>query len=189
MPPRAYRRYIRQIRRRYARTTNITRRAGLAWYESEHQEIVRLARRTGYPIERVAACLAVLSPRCHWPHAKAACGKLLAGEETNGVFPHNLAKARAILAHGADHAIDPQTAPKTWAFWHNLWHPDDPEPVTLDAWMFRAHRLKINAGLATYRILAEAYRRAAEDLQLIPNQLQATIWLAAKVEGQRACTS
>ena len=153
MPRRVYRRYMREIHRRYAMTTNSTKRAGLAWYASEHQEITRLAAHTGHSIECVAACLAVVSPRCHWPHAKAVCRKLLAGEETNGIFSHNLAKARAILAHGAAQAINPRSAPKTWAFWQNLWHPEDPEPVTLDAWVFRAHRLKINAGLATYRIL------------------------------------
>ena len=46
--------------------------------------------------------------------------------------------------------------------------------------MFRAHGLPANAGIARYRALADAYRIVARDLGLVPNQLQATVWLHVK---------
>jgi len=121
-----------------------------------------------------------LSPRCQWPRVKHACHELLAGNHPSGIFGHNLAKAEHILASRNGIAIDPATAPKTWAFWQNLWHPNDPNPVTLDSWMFRAHGLPVNAGIVSYRLLADAYRTVARDLGLVPNQLQATVWLHVK---------
>ena len=158
--------HIRQIRTLYAETNSITRKTGGAWYRTEHAEIENLAKRTGHEPEIIAACLAVLSPRCQWPRVKAACEDLLSGATPSGIFRHNLEKARLILAARNAIPIDPLRAPKTWAFWQNLWRPNDPEPVTLDSWMFRAHGLHIKAGLTTYRSLAEAYRRTAGDLGL-----------------------
>jgi hypothetical protein len=81
--------------------------------------------------------------------------------------------------------IDPKTAPKTWAFWQNLWHPHDPTPVTLDVWMFRAHGLPVSARLGTYEALAEAYRSVAAEVGLIPNQLQAIVWLHIKTQPKK----
>jgi len=80
--------------------------------------------------------------------------------------------------------IQPHQAPKTWAFWQNLWQPDDPEPVTLDSWMFRSHGLSVRANLCAYQALAQAYRRLAPQLGLLPNQLQAIVWLHARATLQ-----
>jgi len=52
--------------------------------------------------------------------------------------------------------------------------------VTLDSWMFRAHGLPDSIRLGTYQALAEAYRSVASELGLIPNQLQAIVWLHIK---------
>ena len=109
---------------------------------------------------------------------KRNCRQL--GNEPRGIFGHNLAKAEHILASRNGIAIDPATAPKTWAFWQNLWHPHDPQPVTLDSWMFRAHGLPDSTRLGTYQALADAYRAVAAELDLIPNQLQAIVWLHIK---------
>jgi hypothetical protein len=97
-----------------------------------------------------------------------------------GLFRHNVAKARLILNSQNTAVIDPRQAPKTWAFWRNLWKPVDPAPVTLDSWMLRAHGLPANAGFASYRVLADAYRVVARDPGLVPNQVQATVWLYVK---------
>jgi hypothetical protein len=97
-----------------------------------------------------------------------------------GVFARNLTKAQEILARGSAVPIDPRTAPKTWSFWQNFWRPNDPEPVTLDSWMFRAHALPPGSGIRAYRAFAEAYRTVAQELGIVPNQLQATIWLHVK---------
>jgi hypothetical protein len=169
-----------EIRLLYDQSDTAIRIRGWRWYATEHTYALGLARRTGYPLHLTCACLAVLSPRCQWPRVKNACNALLAGERPSGVFGHNLAKAAAILATGDITSLDPKTGPKTWAFWQNLWRPCDAEPVTLDSWMFRAHGLSVGSGIRTYRTLADAYRATAHDLALIPNQLQATIWLHMK---------
>jgi hypothetical protein len=111
---------------------------------------------------------------------KKACKLLLEGRKPPGIFNHNLAKAARILATGSTDLIQPHQAPKTWAFWQNLWQPDDPEPVTLDSWMSRSHGLPANTSLRMYQTLAATYRDLAPQLGLLPNQLQAVIWLHAK---------
>src|SRR6266436_397244 len=146
--------HLAQIRALYRAAHDATREEGRRWYTREHAEALLLAKNTGRPVRTICACLAVLSPRCQWPRVKYACRELLAGKHPNGIFGHNVAKAEQILISSNGIAIDPATAPKTWAFWQNLWHPDDPQPVTLDSWMFRAHDLPTAVRLARYEALA-----------------------------------
>lgn len=164
----------------YEHTDNDIRRRGRAWYRNEHRDARDLAELSGYPVKHVCACLAILSPRCRWPRVKDACRLLLLGQTPRGIFTHNRVKAERVLTAGPDHLINGVGAPKTWAFWQNLWRPSDPDPVTLDAWMFRAHGMSPRTGVRAYQALAAAYRVAAHELHVIPNQLQATIWLAVK---------
>ena len=172
-----HRLHMRQIRRIYREAASSTKQYGREWYEREHTEARSLAITMGLELRLVCACLAVLSPRCQWPRVKSACRQLLSGENPPGIFGHNLRKAAAILQSQNGVPIDPNTAPKTWAFWQNLWHPNDPEPVTLDSWMFRAHDLPASVSFSTYQTLADCYRVVAEEVALVPNQLQATVWL------------
>src|SRR5437867_9687536 len=134
MPHRS--RHTARIRALYETIDEVTKERGRAWYIQEHKEAARLAFDYGHSLRAFSACLAVLSPRCQWPRVKQSCRELLAGEMPAGLFGHNLAKARQILKTGNTDLIHPNRAPKTWAFWQNLWRPDDPEPVTLDSWMF-----------------------------------------------------
>lgn len=172
--------HVNRIRSFYQKANDVTRHRGEQWYQREHDYALWLAQRTGYPPRIVCACLAVLSPRCQWTRVKGACGQLLSGDMPSGIFGRSLAKAEEILASRHTLVIDPRRAPKTWAFWQNLWRPYNHYPVTLDSWMFRAHGLPANAGVRSYRMLADAYRTVARDLGLVPNQLQATVWLHVK---------
>jgi hypothetical protein len=176
--------HVKEILGLIAEIPCATRREGAEWYWREHGDLVALSRQVQKPVRIVSAALAVLSPRCRWPHAKAALALVLAGQRPAGIFAKNFGKARAILSMDGTFPIDPVTAPKTWAFWRNLWRPDDPEPVTLDAWMFRAHGLPPEGGIRAYRALAEAYRAVARDIGIVPNQLQATIWLYTKARQE-----
>jgi hypothetical protein len=172
--------HVEHILDLYAQIDRPTRQEGIEWYWREHRALVAICRQNHKPVRIVSASLAVLSPRCQWPRAKAALVLVLAGRCPAGIFRRNVRNARAILSMSDGIPIDPVAAPKTWAFWRNLWRPDDPEPVTLDAWMFRAHALPPGSGIRAYRALAEAYRAVARGMHVVPNQLQAMIWLHAK---------
>ena len=112
-----YRLHARQIRMLYNQTDAAIRRQGQDWYRREHHEARSLAKAMGLELRQVCACLAVLSPRCQWPRVKRACRELLLGKKPAGIFGHNLRKAAAILHSQNGVPIDPDTAPKTWAFW------------------------------------------------------------------------
>ena len=173
-------RHMREILAIFSRIDADTKEQGRAWYREEHDSLLIIAREARQPVRTVCACLAVLSPRCQWRRAKEALALVLAGRRPAGIFTRSVKKARRILTATSGIPINPRTAPKTWAFWRNLWRPCDPEPVTLDSWMFDAHGLPKNSGLRSYETLAEAYRTLAPELGLIPNQLQATVWLHIK---------
>jgi len=177
--------YLAQASALYESAGESIQQEGSLWYFREHKEALCLAEGTGYALRVVCACLAVLSPRCQWRRVKKACKLLLDGGKPPGIFNHNVSKAARILATGNTDLIQPHQAPKTWAFWQNLWRPDNPEPVTLDSWMFRSHGLPLGAGLGTYHALATAYRDLAPQLELLPNQLQAVVWLHAKATLSR----
>jgi len=73
--------YLAQARLLYEKAGQFIQHEGRHWYLREHKEALGLAEGTGHPLRIVCACLAVLSPRCHWRRVKKACKLLLEGRE------------------------------------------------------------------------------------------------------------
>lgn len=177
----------------YAHATDSEVISGKYWYSSANAICWGLD--PVMPI-RAAGVIAALSPRLHWDKnvAYARLAYNLKGyditdivNDTPGgnylpVMKNSAIKAMAIV-NGA-HPRDILGGPKTKAFWDNISRPWDSAAVTVDKHAFDIamnertgyHTAAFNA--KTYGIVAEAYRLAANELDLIPHQVQAITWEA-----------
>lgn len=78
-------------------------------------------------------------------------------------------------------AVNPDTAPKIFAFAQNLM--GDMQPVTIDAWMLRAAGLPGDLKLkdkGRYATISAIVSRLAHRNDLTPAQCQAIIWVAVR---------
>jgi hypothetical protein len=163
-----------------------TWKAGMAWYAKANGEARAMANDHGLGTWETAAIIAVLSPRCSWENNLDDARLLLEHGEDNGffAFESNVVKALWIIE-----GVDPDSVlggRKVRSFWQNIADPYGSLDVTLDSWMGRALGVPATGSHAeqgyldragVYDAISEGFRQVAEDHGVMPNQLQAAIWL------------
>lgn len=200
------RHYRDRIVASYLAASDADREAGARWYARAESECARIAAETGFSRHRIAAVIAVLSPRTRWAeniraaesaaHAAARalrddfaaelCGGMresVAAAVAAALADYGLRdpirKAGAILA-GSDPA-EIVSGPKVSAFFANLC--GDRDAVTVDVWAQRVAcgkwQDRAPAG-AQYETLADAYRAAARVLGVDAVAVQAAVWVAIR---------
>lgn len=154
--------------------------AGGLWYPRAEDVIADLSREYQIGRPRVAAIVAVLSPRQRWRKNIEGARAALEGEAWRAPgYAVNREKAEAIRAGAPIAAI--VGGDKVTNFWANL--IGSRAAVTIDVWAQRAalgylHRHQPKAG--RYQRLVAAYRAAAERAGVPPREFQAIIWLATR---------
>jgi len=178
--------YVWNIIAAYERATPDQLTRGAAWYPAAHTLAAYLA---DGDVRKGAGVIAALSPMKLWTLNQKLAADALSGNP-HGHMGDAMRKVNAILA-GADPAEVLPMNLKTGNFYRNIADPSDPVPVTIDR---HAHDVagglpydgigrrsgKVPPGLGNvsrYNSLADAYRTAAESLGMLPNVLQAVVWL------------
>lgn len=161
--------------------------AGRLWYPGAENVIADLSREYQLGRPRVAAIVAVLSPRQRWRSNIQGARHILEGEAWRAPgYDTNRDKAVA-LADGAplEQIIG---GDKVTSFWANL--IGSRTAVTVDVWAQRAalghyHRHQPKHG--RYARLVSIYRAAAEAVGETPREFQAIVWNAIRpaVEHKR----
>lgn len=171
------------------RADGLDRQAGLTWYQQAHDWCRTWASEMLMPLETVAGVLAVLSPRNKWERNLADTLTVLRAHKV-GIHPAyikvatygtNKAKAFQIAAG----KLDALSGVKVTSFWDNILRPESSKAVTVDVWAARiaAGDLRDNPGTISpkrYNEIAEGYLEAAEFTGLMPHQVQAVTWMAAR---------
>lgn len=170
---------------------------GNAWYRDAHEFCVTLAAEYDLELSVTVAALAVLSPNCSWAVNKACLESLLkTGNPTGNVYPDNVKKAEALLsgALSVQQALffRKQYGNKVRSFYDNILNPEHSNNVTVDTHAIRGafdstavtrKQLRwVFETITGYNTLVTAYQQVAEEVGLVPNQVQATVWLAVKEE-------
>jgi hypothetical protein len=168
---------------------------GLQWYEEAHAHAEEIAETQGIGLEHAAAVLSLLSPGCPWERNIAdAYGLTAFGTDYVGsvaTYRSQAYKALSVLQGGTapSAAFNPNTAPKTYAFYRNILDPADPLPVTIDRhaarvalsglWepMSLVESQRILQHRGRYEGIAQAYREVGAQHGLFANQIQAVVWL------------
>lgn len=154
--------------------------AGRLWYPGAENVIADLSREFQLGRPRVAAIVAVLSPRQRWRKNMEAARHVLEGESWRAVvYDANRDKANALLAGAPLEQII--GGDKVTSFWANL--IGSRTAVTIDKWaqqaaLGRYHRHQPKHG--RYDRLVSIYRAAAETAGETPREFQSIIWNAIR---------
>lgn len=161
--------------------------AGRLWYPGAENVIADLSREFQLGRPRVAAIVAVLSPRQRWRKNIEGARAVLEGEPWRAPgYEPNRDKAVALAGGAPLEAII--GGDKVTSFWANL--IGSRTAVTVDVWAQRAalgryHRHQPKHG--RYARLVAIYRTAAEQVGETPREFQSIIWNAIRpaVEHKR----
>ena len=162
-------------------------KSGLNWYFEAHEFCQKVATQYGLPIEKVCAVVSALSPGTNWEQNKKDTVHLIESLHGNRrqfkftTYGQNVVKAFRILEENAmpESFFSMKTGPKTYNFFRNIWQPGNPDYVTIDRHAYTIATAKEYRQLTPkqYRDIAEHYMRAADKLDVLPSQLQATLWV------------
>ena len=178
---------------------SIDRKNGRVWYWRARmycQSITKATYLTVYP-RLAAAVIAALSPGVAWPVNQQQAWDLILGyrqlKRVDGItvstYGSQLRKAVKILTWPRQDILDSEVeevlgkyAYKTKAFYRNiLYYKTDYESVTIDRHMLDSIGLDgLRLTAHRYEIISDCIRELAKQEKLIPNQLQATLWLTWK---------
>lgn len=176
---------------RHANTAD--RREGCAAYRTYNQVIRSFAEHYGVTFERALSAFVALSPNSDYLGNLRSLASVLAAIRDGTpcsdvtVSTYNHCRDRAYsYATGESMFLAKARGLKIRSFFLNIFDPLDVEPVTVDghivcAWRGLDATMKESSVRPTqYRQIAGAVRRVARSLDLIPNQVQATIWITRK---------
>jgi len=154
--------------------------AGRAWYDRAQSAARDMA--VDGDVARAAAVIAHLSPRESWSRNVANAARVLSAVADGGDCPavHTMVqRVKAWQAATGTVAPDANHGPKTSAFLANILGDD--RRVCVDSWAARAATGDMAhegpSGVAQYRVMEEAYVRAADAVGISPRDLQAAIWV------------
>jgi hypothetical protein len=184
----------RNLRTLYNKADAIDRLDGCLAYESYHKVIQSFADHYGFPFEATLATFVALSPSNDYFGNLRSLASVLQGvkaghtAEDITVSTWNHCRNRAVLyAEAKRDFLSTVRGLKIRSFYMNILDPTDPKPVTVDghisaAWQGRDD-LTMKEALVRpthYEVIAADVRRLAKQEGLLPNQMQAILWLTRK---------
>lgn len=156
-----------------------------AWYPRANQWAHETARTLGVPPTLIVDLIAVLSPGVQWEvNKRDAIDVVRWGKKHRpATWRVGREKAFALLdGYSFDDLVSEQSSPKVWNFRNNIADPRRTEYVTVDRWIARYHGYGERFTYNQYQDIAGQYIHAARNLGLVPNVLQAYIWLRTRNE-------
>lgn len=170
------------------------RAEGMVAYARYHHVMAEISRRFSLPLDRTVAVFVSLSPNSDYIGNLRSTVSVAAGvfhgvpmsQVQVSTYRHCLARAWA-YAHGEADFLDRTKGPKVRAFYHNVLDPTDYRHVTIDGHMtaiWRGEDLTMRQALLysrkEYDEVANAIKRIAFSMALVPCELQAILWHARK---------
>ena len=176
---------IGNMRNVYSQCTQEDLMYGKGWYERANLFCLALSEQFGISEMKVAGILSALSPQKEWSHNKAITEEFLSTK--GGISRHTsmqTGKARKILSF-AKTTRDVEVCLgglKTINFFNNIYNPISRDHVTIDR-----HHIYLSVGKDAqtctpkqYEFLKQNTIKFANELDIIPNELQSTLWVCWK---------
>lgn len=168
--------YAENILAVYRRAIADDIREGMEWYAYAHG----IAQEAN-DVSTGAGILSALSPRMPWYRNVILARQAFVKPLTGGALGNSIAAANRIQA--GENPLDVLGGLKTRAFYGNILDPADSEIVTVDT-----HAIKIaginrdSVGKRLYSDIADGYREAAMQFNILPQQIQAITWITWRRE-------
>ena len=161
-------------------TSDADRHDGAEWYARAHGTAGRIAQGD---LRQGAGVIAALSPQVSWPENVRLAELAFANGYASGHYGANLRKANSCLT-----GVDPLRVlggNKVRAFYALILDPNDAYTVCVDRHAVSAavgrtlddSERKVLERKGAYDLVADAYRKAAAELGILPHQCQAITWV------------
>lgn len=165
---------------------------GLNWYNEAHSFCAITAIEHGLSLSSVAAIVAALSPAVAWEKNKEDAASLIVDPENAIVSTYGKNREKAVqIVLGAD-PDEILGGDKVISFYNNILYPERNDRVTIDRHAIRAaigdfdnssdYLVKYAYTPKRYANMANGYKLAAKQTNVLPHQLQAVAWLAVRGE-------
>lgn len=184
---------VNSILRFYALASMAENQDGLTWYAQAHDYSKELAARFGITIQQAVGLIAAFSPQAGWVENKRYAVSYLHKPNSRVRSQVQTDKANLILTLKTEgdiyNALSTRDAAyKTKAFFLNILNHDIPTDVTIDRHAIASciqhpdnvsalDALYGNLTKAQYEFFQAAYITAAKQLDILPHQLQAIVWV------------
>lgn len=158
------------------------------WYFELNDYCKTLSEHYNIPLIKIAGMLSALSPNNTFRHNIVSLEKFIRHNGNCKVTTFNGQKNKAlkILNSKENITIDEvkhilgnkkDSALKTKAFFDNIVRPHISQEVTVDLWMIRWAKIEGSLTPKRYKDTANKIKELAQELNLLPHQLQAKLWV------------
>ena len=171
---------------------------GIRWYEHANHWVHQGATNYSLPFHTVAAITAALSVNNKWEWNKRDVIYLLNNLREGKRNPANMNittfKQQIWTAIGIYDFQDPTllSGQKVLQFYEDITNPHsiDENAVTVDIWAYRAWIFDSKAHVPTmssktYYTISKDYFTGAEQVELLPREFQAVVWLVVRNAGRK----
>lgn len=184
---------VQNLTRLFERASADDIRDGRGAYQTYHRVIDEFARHYGTTFERALSAFVALSPNSDYQgNLRSLASVLMAARDgipcqrvTVSTYKHCRDRAYSYVTGRRLFLVDAKGL-KVRSFFLNILDPDDPRPVTVDGHICCAWR-GVDAPMkqatvrpSEYERIASGIRRFAKAKGMLPNQMQATLWMARK---------
>lgn len=158
------------------------------WYFEINEYCKNLSDIYGIPLIKVAAIMSALSPNNTVRLNCISLEKFLRHNGNCKVTTFDGQKRKALTILNSDDNItieevkkilgaNKDSALKTKAFFDNIFRPETSQAVTVDLWMIRWAKIEGSLTPKRYRDVAQKIKDLAQELQVLPHQVQAKLWV------------
>ena len=165
----------------------IDREIGRDAYSRCNALMQKIAAQYFLPTNNVIAAFCALSPNNDYVGNLRSLISVIEYRENATVSTYKRCAMRAIMYLNGERFDTQSRGLKTKSFYLNICNPLDPDPITIDGHMCAIWHDKANAIMKDFSISKTKYLEIAEDfktvarwLNILPNQLQATLWHTRK---------
>lgn len=165
-----------------------TNKEGMSWYVEANRFCRNLSDKYNLPMENVCAIVSILSPGVSWNRNKIEAEMLIKGKKSGyTTYKANVRKAKRALKEPQPDTLFNKRWRKTWNFYLALLNPENPETVVIDRHAYRTVTGMQYVGLTAkvYDQIADHFRQSAAKLGILPNQLQAVLWVWQRSNNSR----
>lgn len=158
------------------------------WYFEIHDYCTTLSEVYDVPLIKVAGIMSALSPNNTVNSNIKSLEKFLRYKGNCKVTTFNGQKQKALTIYNSPDNIsidevktilgkNKDSGLKTKAFFDNIYRPHTSQEVTIDLWMIRWAKIEGSLTLKRYRDTAQKVKDLAQEIGVLPHQLQAKLWV------------
>ena len=153
------------------------------WYFTVNDYCKTVSDMYNVPLIKVAGIMSALSPNNTFASNVKSLENFLKfkGDCKVATYGNQKIKALAILNSGDDITVEEIKkilgGLKTQAFFDNIYRPESSQDVTIDLWMIRHFGIQGSLTPKRYRDASNKIKVLAKQLNLLPHQVQAKLWV------------